>query len=72
MVVSLKPSFRPDLGKEIIEILEDFCNAHHQANATEVVRDAVRYFVPYDLGLNQGAKLVFDALQAKRRADGDT
>ena len=34
------PSFPPDLGQEVIEMLEDFCNAHHEFNATEVVRKA--------------------------------
>ena len=67
MGLQLSANFRPDLGKEVIEMLEDFCIAHHESNATEVVRKAVRDFIPRDLLLNQGAKLIFDALQSKRR-----
>jgi len=63
----LSANFRPDLGKEVIEMLEDFCNAHHESNATEVVRKAVRDFIPRDLLINQGAKLTFEALQSRRR-----
>ena len=69
MGIQLSPTFRPDLGKQVIEMLEDFCNAHHSANATEVVRKAVRDFIPRDLVLNQGAKLTFEALQSRRRDD---
>lgn len=58
--------FRPDLGSEIAGMLEDFCNAHHDANATEVVRKAVRDFIMRDLVINEGAKRAYDALQAKR------
>lgn len=39
MPIQLKNSFRPDLGQEVIEMLEDFCNSHHESNATEVVRN---------------------------------
>ena len=56
MGLQLSANFRPDLGKEVIEMLEDFCIAHHESNATEVVRKAVRDFIPRDLLLNQGAK----------------
>jgi len=67
MPLSLKASFRPDLGQEVIEIIEDFCNAHHEANATEVVRKAVRDFIPRDLLVNEGAKRTYEALQAARK-----
>ena len=66
MVVRLKENFRPDLGKEIIEMLEDFCYAHHESNATEVVRKAVRDFIPRDLFVNEGAKRTYDALRLAR------
>ena len=65
--LKLKDNFRPDLGPEVIGMLEDFCNAHHEANATEVVRKAVRAFIPKDLAMNDGAMAVYDALQASRR-----
>jgi hypothetical protein len=58
---------RPDLGPEIAGILEDFCIAHHHANATEVVRKAIRDFIARDLDENEGAKRAFDALQTQRR-----
>ena len=45
VALRLKDSFRPDLGREVIEMLEDFCNSHHESNATEVVRKAVRAFM---------------------------
>jgi hypothetical protein len=67
MPVRLKDSFRPDLGKEVIEMLEDFCNSHHESNATEVVRKAVRAFIPRDLSLNEGARVAYEALQTNRR-----
>jgi hypothetical protein len=67
MSLRLKNSFRPDLGQEVIEMLEDFCNSHHESNATEVVRKAVRAFIPRDLLLNDGARVAYEALQANRR-----
>jgi hypothetical protein len=73
MAIQLKNSFRPDLGNEVIEMLEDFCNAHHDSNATEVVRKAIRAFIPRDLAMNEGARIAYDALRANRRSpNGNT
>jgi hypothetical protein len=70
MAIRLGKTFRPDLGREIIEKLEDFCTAHHSANPTEVVRKALNEFIPRDLATNEGVRVIFDALQAKRERAG--
>lgn len=59
--------FRPALGDEVEGMLEDFCEAHHLANATEVVRRAVRRFIENDLARNEGARDAYDALRRTRR-----
>ena len=60
---------RPQLGAEIEAMLEDFCAAHHGANASEVVRKAVRDFIMRDIATNEGAKRAYDAAQAARQRD---
>lgn len=67
VALPLKRPFRPDLGEEVTGMIEDFCIAHHEANATETVRKAVKAFIPRDLHLNEGARLVYEALQAARK-----
>ncbi len=58
--------FRPQLGEEIEGMLVDFCDAHHEANMSEVVRRAVRRFIQTDITKNDGVRDVFEALQRKR------
>jgi hypothetical protein len=67
MPIRLKQPFRPELGPEVTEILEDFCNAHHESNATEVVRKAVRDFVHRDTAINDGVRAAYQAAQAARQ-----
>ena len=67
MPFPLKRPFRPELGEEVTGMIEDFCIAHHEANATEVVRKAVKAFIPVDTARNEGVKLVYEALQEVRR-----
>ena len=66
MSVRLSKPFRPELTSEVIEMLEDFCNAHHGASATEIVNKAVREFIPKDLKHNKGASRKYDALRSAR------
>lgn len=54
------------LGPEIDALLDDFCRAHHGANAKEVVRRALAHFIPHDLDANPGIKREFDRLQTLR------
>jgi len=68
MTVRLSKPFRPEIQPEVIEILEDFCSSHHDANATVIVNKAIKDFIPRDLSRNRGAKNTFDALQMARRA----
>jgi len=48
-------------------MLEDFCNAHHDSNPTEVVRKAVRDFIHRDTAINDGIRAAYQAAQAARR-----
>ena len=66
MVVRLKLPFRPDIGQEVAEMLEDFCEAHHEANATEVVRKAVRDFILRDTAMNDGIRAAYQAARVAR------
>jgi hypothetical protein len=67
MTIRLKQPFRPELGPEATEMLEDFCNAHHEASATEVVRKAVREFIHRDTAINDGVRAAYLAAQAARQ-----
>lgn len=67
MAIQIKQPFRPDIRSEVTEMLEDFCNAHHKANPTEVVRKAVRDFILRDIGMNDGIRVAYQAAQAARK-----
>lgn len=59
-------TFRPDLGKELIEMLDDFCDAHHDANATAVVRKAIRQFIESDIAVNDGVRKAYEKARTAR------
>lgn len=67
MAIRLKLPFRPDVGQEVAEMLEDFCEAHHEANPTEVVRKAVRDFIERDIAMNDGIHAAYRAARAVRK-----
>jgi hypothetical protein len=66
-LAQIKQPFRPEIGPEVTEMLEDFCNAHHEASPTEVVRKAVRDFILRDIGMNDAIRLAYLGAQAARR-----
>lgn len=66
MAVSIRQPFRPDIGQEVSEMLEDFCNAHHDSNPTEVVRKALRDFINRDIAVNDGIRIAYQAAQRVR------
>lgn len=65
-MAQIKQPFRPEIGPEVTEMLEDFCNAHHEANPTEVVRRAVRDFILRDMAGNDGIRTAYQAAQRVR------
>ena len=67
MSTRLKLPFRPDVGQEVAEMLEDFCEAHHEANPTEVVRKAVRDFILRDVAMNDGIRAAYQAARVTRK-----
>jgi hypothetical protein len=47
--------------------LEDFCAAHFDASATEVIRTALEAFIKAELARDLATAERFEALQARRR-----
>lgn len=57
---------RPVLDEETDGMLDDFCEAHDEANRTKVVQKAVRLYIHTLIGRNEGVRERYVDLQMKR------
>lgn len=59
------------LGEPFDEMLDDFCAAHFNASATEVMRQALSHFIRAELDANMGMKERYDAARQRRLTGAD-
>ncbi len=64
--------FRLDLKEPAAGMLADFCEAFFDSNKTEVVRQALRKFIPAKVAANPERGAIYEELQRKRRETGAT
>jgi hypothetical protein len=71
-MIRLKRPFRPDIGSEVVDMLEDYCDAHDESNPTEVVRRALQRYIESNVARNDGVRDAYDALRRAREAPPTT
>ena len=59
---------RASYGAEIDGLLADYQAVVHNAPEREIVRDAIRHFIAYQLSQNEGIRLQYEDLRRKRLA----
>lgn len=58
--------FRLELGNPVDGMLRDFCEVNYDSNKTEVIRRALRKFIPAELARDDEKRREYEKLQAKR------
>lgn len=59
---------RASYGAEIDGLLKDYCAAVHNVPERNVVRDAIRHFIAFQLSENSGIRATFEANRRARLA----
>jgi len=58
--------FRLNLGEPWESDLADFCEAHHGASATKVIRNALRMMIDAELSRDEGTRERFEDARRRR------